>query len=1849
MSEILSLLGSIHDQNGDFQNALLCFDEALDVEQDLYGVNDIKLDEAINNIGVTYKKLGNFEEARIQFERLLDIRTAKHGENHQDVANACSSIGIVLKKLEEYEKSKTYFLQALNIRKKVYVNLHGDHEDVAKSLTDLALLYEAMNEIDLSLDHHEQALRIRRSVFGDDHLLVAETLNNIGLTYKKANDLVKAKYHFEEALQIRLLYGSDTPNVKTTRNLIASVINLTSRATSNVNEVQKRSSGQYFVADGKQQHLHLKVSGQEHLSLALSLRSVALSLVQTGQQEEAAPLLEQSLHLIKMAYDDKSPILTPSTSVTFFNGSGGSNVKSDQRNALVVKNDEIARASTCLARVIRLQCKYDVAAGLYLSAHVILCEVYSSKDSRVLENLLELASVYASQESFDKAKQVLDECLSLTQHIYGEENEAIASVLSEIAYVCKLKGDFNASKRLYEKALGIRMKALGDSHPLVALSLSDIGMLMQSMKKYEDSMALHKQALSIRLEAFQSEMHTEIGMTYRAIAAVHVECLRWLDAKDALEKAAHILRSTTGEDGILLGGTLIELAIVASLCNFSGHNALADNGKLHNLLDSQVKRIVQERHKSEITIQTMSRLLRQKCLKFRANDLDSLMPLLEKAADIYIKSYGKLHPDTAHAFSELGIVLQQYPKECVNERCLAVLSLQEAYTTRQRLYGDVKNHPHVISSLCDLNELLLEEGLWERAFVTATELLAIRQDIVSGSSTEKGKEKKHSSYREGDNPDIVHSLLQIALVLLRLNDINAARERCSECVEMSIRVFGPESVETSCALTLLGEIRLSQGKPNKAKSAHEEALAIRKKLCDDEASRSVKHVDSGTISGAEDMNGDGDFTILHGTLMKKTTLLAESYEALADLRLRSSKLEKTNELYSLALTTRREANDQQPDIMMSHILSDTADLLCLQERYIEAKAIALENLRVRRVVCRFEKAPISDSLIQLAMINVSMEEFEEALLFLEEALTIRKECFSKCSVEVADIYHKMAMVFAEANDTAEARNLLNSALNIHKQRVRLERMSKSPSLASASRTAGFDDSEEIIKTLDEIAMLYFRTNDFPSAIPLFEEAIAMSLRLGGLESAPLPPILLKLAFSLKKTGKLVDSRQKYEQAVAILTQLHSKVNGIHLDVATAVSSLSSLCFYEGKFDEALNFSKKALHIRKTILGPYHEDVMSTLWNQASICEKLGQFNDALGKVMIVYNWRKRRMGIDLESQLDNEDELDKNIAEGLITINVMQEHVQCLVLIAELQRKVGQYSASMTFNSHAERLLLRIKCGDKSATSASDDQDVLERRAFMADVCKLQANFEEAESIMRDVVSRSVHSQGVKSVATALHMYNLATILNKRGGHFAEAYDLFKSALATQTSLLGYVSVTVANTLNNLGVLLLTENRYGEAEDRFNQSLSIRKQVHGELHPDVAASLNNLAGLYDMRNDFDEAQHLYEEALHIRVKLFSKTHPAVAQSMNNLAQLQVSIGDYPRAQKLFRKTLRILKAFYGPDHLDVASCSNNLAGSLENSTDRDQQLEALELYQEALRIRQEVLGTVHPSTAQSLNNLATLYYRLGQYEQSIKLFKKSIDVKTQLYGDESTDIAESRNNIAMLYMAAGTLVSAVHSQEVAVELMEKLLGSENPRTVNVKGNLGIIYRRMGSFDRGNKLVLNAKQYFEKNDFPSNHPWLLKFAAEEIDTPSESKNIMSITLDDDSEDDIQSETERSLEAAQSKSDTVAANQVESDLPKKRAHRFSSLDGMLTSVSSKSLGSNGGGNSKERTPELKGEINAQAETPVQHKSRGHTIQDASYGKEDNTTTPPDHGISDQRIGTSQRYLIICMHHDMYTTSS
>lgn len=77
--------------------------------------------------------------------------------------------------------------------------------------------------------------------------------------------------------------------------------------------------------------------------------------------------------------------------------------------------------------------------------------------------------------------------------------------------------------------------------------------------------------------------------------------------------------------------------------------------------------------------------------------------------------------------------------------------------------------------------------------------------------------------------------------------------------------------------------------------------------------------------------------------------------------------------------------------------------------------------------------------------------------------------------------------------------------------------------------------------------------------------------------------------------------------------------------------------------------------------------------------------------------------------------------------------------------------------------------------------------------------------------------------------------------------------------------------------------------------------------------------------------------------------------------------------------------------------------------------EAEPLYMRALAIQEQQLGSHHPSTAISLNNLATLHKSMKCYNEAEPLYVRSLNILTAKLGPNHPTTRQIRANLASLY------------------------------------------------------------------------------------------------------------------------------------------------------------------------------------------------------------------------------------------
>ncbi len=270
------------------------------------------------------------------------------------------------------------------------------------------------------------------------------------------------------------------------------------------------------------------------------------------------------------------------------------------------------------------------------------------------------------------------------------------------------------------------------------------------------------------------------------------------------------------------------------------------------------------------------------------------------------------------------------------------------------------------------------------------------------------------------------------------------------------------------------------------------------------------------------------------------------------------------------------------------------------------------------------------------------------------------------------------------------------------------------------------------------------------------------------------------------------------------------------------------------------------------------------------------------------------------------------------------------------------------------------------------------------------------DELLSYIAQREAEGKQDASLAT---FYTLLAKAYSKDKQVDLAIATWQKAIALQQNL--NLSLDLADSLNELGILYCKQEKYNQAEPLFKQALTMSQELLGDHHPDVAGILNNLAALYHNQRRYEEAEPLFNQALAMRQKLLGDHHSDVAFSLNRLAELY-------RRQKRYK--------------------------------------EAESLFKQALVMRQKLFGDRHPDVATSLNQLATLYFSQGKYEESESLLKQVLAMNQKMLGDHHPVVASNLFNLARLYNIMERNSESLNLMHRAISIYKQTLGSNHPTT-----------------------------------------------------------------------------------------------------------------------------------------------------------------------------------------------------------
>ncbi|EED22761.1 kinesin, putative [Talaromyces stipitatus ATCC 10500] len=358
-------------------------------------------------------------------------------------------------------------------------------------------------------------------------------------------------------------------------------------------------------------------------------------------------------------------------------------------------------------------------------------------------------------------------------------------------------------------------------------------------------------------------------------------------------------------------------------------------------------------------------------------------------------------------------------------------------------------------------------------------------------------------------------------------------------------------------------------------------------------------------------------------------------------------------------------------------------------------------------------------------------------------------------------------------------------------------------------------------------------------------------------------------------------------------------------------------------------SIRAMNIRKKLLGPEHEDTLSSMEIVGLIYMLKGQGEKAEQLFMRVMGKRKEVLGV---------------------------EHPETLTSMANL---ASTYWIQGRWKE-AEELDVQVM-DTRKAVFGKEHPDTLSSISNLASTYMTQGRLKEAEDLHVQALVTRKNMLGTEHPETLSSMANLASIYRDQG-QLDKDLNRGMEVIRISLEVLGAEHPETLTNISNLALTYKYQGRWKEAEELNVQVMEISAKVLGDEHPDTLTSMANLASTYCDQGRWDEAEKLEVNVLKTSQRVLGAKHPKTLTSMGNLALTYTNQGRWKEAKELNVQVMEMSKSVMEEEHPNTLVSMANLAFAWK---EQGCGVEALNLMKDCVHLRLKILGAEHPDTLSS--------------------------------------------------------------------------------------------------------------------------------------------------------------------------------------------------------------------------------------------------------------------------------------------
>jgi tetratricopeptide (TPR) repeat protein len=330
---------------------------------------------------------------------------------------------------------------------------------------------------------------------------------------------------------------------------------------------------------------------------------------------------------------------------------------------------------------------------------------------------------------------------------------------------------------------------------------------------------------------------------------------------------------------------------------------------------------------------------------------------------------------------------------------------------------------------------------------------------------------------------------------------------------------------------------------------------------------------------------------------------------------------------------------------------------------------------------------------------------------------------------------------------------------------------------------------------------------------------------------------------------------------------------------------------QGKYEDSITFSERALEIFKKTLPPNHPNLVPAYNNIGLVYSNMGEYSKALS------HYEK---ALEIRQQLLSPNHPD--LAEFYNNIGVVYH------FMSEYSKALSYYEKTLKIQQQS----LPPNHPSLAATYNNTGNLCIN----MNEYSKALSYYEKAFEIQR---------QSLPSNHPDLAMsYNNIGIVHHNMGEYLKALSYYEKALELRQQLGPSNHPDLAKSYNNIGTVYCNMGEYSNALSYYEKGFEIRQQSLSANHPDLAASYNSIGFLYSTMNEYSKALSHYEKALEIQQQSLPPNHPDLAESCNNIGMIYMHMSDYSKARSFLERAVNIGQQSLPSNHPNQKTYRNNL-------------------------------------------------------------------------------------------------------------------------------------------------------------------------------------------------------------------------------------------------------------------------------------------------------------------------------------